>query len=156
MSSEKFFSLNDLQQLQSMEGKILQEVIYFVWVNRINKNQPLVFIDKLQLKFSDQAIITLTAGEESDALHFLTDFDPVAEAVEMEERFNGEISLKAHHANNDKFWSTVIQHPIRSVRLSKRNDEYLSDAFILDFESESRLIGVSPEEGILIDFHEDV
>lgn len=151
----KHFSFDDLKKLQSLEGKQLSDVIYFVWVNRIQQNAPLVFIDKLQLKFSDGSFVTLTAGEDSDALHFVEDFDPAAEALKLDQEFNGKIILKPHNSSKDRFWSGVVNHTIETVSLSKDGQHYLADAIVLNFGTEKRLIGVSPEEGILIDFFEE-
>lgn len=156
MSEQKLFSLQELKQFSAMEGKVLKEVIYYVWINRIHKSSPMVFIDKLQFIFSDDSFTTLTAGEESDALHFLDDFDPNAESEKLEEEFNGGIILKAHRATEDRFWSGLSGKTISSIRLTKQNNEYLADAVVFDLEGEFRLVGVSPEEGILIDFHEEI
>lgn len=153
---KKKFSLEDLKRLKSLEGKKLSEVIYFVWINLTNENNPFVFIDKIKLEFENHQSIILSAGDESDALIFESNFNPDEENKRLKNEFEGKIILKAHHANNDKFWNEVIGKNIDSVQLSKEEDYYLADAIILDFGKEKRLIAVSPEEGILIDFHEEI
>lgn len=153
--NNKYFSFEHLQLLNALEGKILSDVIYFVWINRIQQQSPLIFIDKLQLKFEDKSFITLSAGEESDGLRIIENFDPAQEALRLDEQFSGKILLKPHNAKKDRFWEEVTGRPIWYVQLSKENDQYLSDAIVLDFGKEKRLIAVSPEEGIIIDFYEE-
>ena len=156
MSEQKVFSINDLKRFSALEGKVLKDVIYYVWINRFPKSSPLVFIDKLQFIFADESVVTLTAGDQSDALYFLDDFDLKREAELLEQEFNGEITLKAHSAINDRFWAGLNDKKITSVRLSKQQNEYLADAVVFDLEGDLRLVGVSPEEGVLIDFYEDI
>ena len=156
MSEQKLFSLEDLKRFSAVEGKVLKDVVYYVWINRLTTSSPMVFIDKLQFIFDDDTLITLTAGEESDALYFLDDFDFNSEAEVLEQEFKGEIVLKAHHAINDRFWTGLSDKKITSVRLTKRNNEYLADAVVFDIEGELRLVAVSPEEGVLIDFYDDI
>ncbi len=151
----KYFSYDELKKLQSLEGKTLTDVIYFVWINRINQANPFVFVDKLQLKFSDGTFVTFSAGEESDALQFVEDFDPAAEALRLDKEFQGRIILKPHNSSKDKFWNDVVGQVIEAVQLSSEGDTYLADAIVLNFGTEKRLIGISPEEGILIDFFEE-
>jgi hypothetical protein len=153
--TKKYFSFEELKKLKSLEGKILSDVIYFVWVNRIEAEKPFIFIDKIQLKFQSGETVTLTAGEESDALHFVENFDPLAEALKLDEDFNGKILLKPHNSSGDKFWKDVIHQKVEIVQLSKQNDQYLADAIVFDFGKEKRLVAISPEEGIIIDYHED-
>ena len=155
-NTKKYFNLDDLKRFKALEGKTLLNVIYFVWINRVTENSPFVFIDKINIQFSDNTEIILWAGEESDALCFVDAFDFETENTMLKKEFEGKIVLKAHSANEDKFWKEVLNGEIKHIQLSKESEQYLSDAIILDFGQEKRLIAVSPEEGIIIDFFEDI
>jgi hypothetical protein len=152
---KKYFTFQELTRLNGLEGKHISEVNYYVWVNRIDQAAPYVFIDKLEIIFSDANKIILTAGEESNALYVLHDFDAAEEILMLEHRFSGQITLKKFGASKDKFWKDVLNLRIQTVQLSKDGDQYLSDAVVLDFGEEKRLIGLSPEEGIIIDYFEE-
>ena len=50
----------------------------------------------------------------------------------------------------------VIGETILSVDLSRDGDNYLNDALILNFGiKEKRTIGISPSDGLIIDYWED-
>ncbi|MFN5183460.1 MAG: hypothetical protein ACK5D5_10625 [Bacteroidota bacterium] len=155
-SIKKYFSLNELKRLNELEGKILKNIIYFVWINKTVENNPYVFIDKLKLQTQDDLELTLSASEESDRIFFDDQFDFELQSIKFKNEFEGKIILKEYNANNDKFWKDITGNEIRSVQLSKDGNEYLADALILDFGAEKRLIGVSPEEGLIIDYHEEI
>lgn len=155
-SIKKFFSLDDLKRLKNIERKKITTVTYFVWINKIAENNPYVFIDKLKLEFNDGNEIILSAGEESDHLYFDDNFDFMSESENLKNEFEGKIILKEHSASNDKFWIDIIGKEIMNVQLSKDGDYYLADALIFDFGDEKRLIAISPEEGLIIDFHEEI
>ena len=44
---------------------------------------------------------------------------------------------------------------IESIDLSKEGDGFLDDALILNFGIEKRTIGISPSDGLIIDYWED-
>lgn len=152
---KKYFGYHELARLNSLEGKKISEVNYYVWVNRINMNSPYVFIDKLELVTDENEKLVLTGGEESDGLYLLSEYDPAEEILRLEHQFAGQITVKKHKASQDRFWKDVMNLEIQSVQLSKEGDRYLADAIVLDFGQERRLIGLSPEEGIIIDFYEE-
>lgn len=155
IKKRKTFSVNELLKLNSMQGKILANVIYHNWVNTADGNSKYVFIDKLELNFLDGVKIVLNAGEDSDALRIIENYNLSQDILEIEKDFEGKITIVSELANKNEYFADIIGKEISSVQLSKDGGDYLADAIVLEFEKERRLIALSPEEGIIIDYFED-
>jgi hypothetical protein len=154
------FTFEELKKLSALEGKKIADVIYHKWINKADPSQAYEFIDKLQIGFSDGSNIVLTAGEESDGLRILEEYNVTKDILMLEEQFEGKITIRSFRANKSEHFKDVMELPISSVQLSKDGDQYLADAIVFEFDKgsgplERRLVALSPEEGIIVDYFED-
>ena len=52
-------------------------------------------------------------------------------------------------------WTDVIGETIEAFELSKEDSQFLNDALIISFGIEKRSIGISPNDGLIIDYWEE-
>ena len=50
----------------------------------------------------------------------------------------------------------VIGETIEAFELSREDEQFLNDALIINFGTEKRSIGISPNDGLIIDYWEDI
>ncbi len=59
-----YFDNADLIELRKSEKKILKTVIYHNWQNKFTADDPFEFLDKLELIFTDEHKLILSASED--------------------------------------------------------------------------------------------
>lgn len=143
------FNLNELQTFQSFEGQILQDVYYYMWLNRQPEGEPSYrFIYYLELLFDSNESLLLTSGEDSDAIH-VGQTDALLETAERLRALHGIISIQRVHAGNFPLWQSALVHPLEAIRLSRHESGlYLNDALLLDFGRQRVLVQLSQREGL--------
>jgi hypothetical protein len=145
-----------LKNLTSAEGKTLQKVVIYFWVNRFNPDAHVDLIDNVELFFSDSTSLVITCNEDSTGIEALLNFDLAEEQKQLKEEFGGKIKIIPIDASTTKMWTDVIGETIESIDLTKDGDNYLNDAIIVNFGlKEKRTIGISPSDGLIIDYWED-
>ncbi|MCZ8286537.1 MAG: hypothetical protein O9353_13890 [Bacteroidia bacterium] len=149
------FSDHQLKLLTTAEGKTLQKVMIYFWVNRLNPNAQIDLIDNVELVFSDDTAMVITCNDESTGINVLEDFNFEEEKATLKAEFGDKIKIIPIDASTTKMWTDVIGQTIESVELSKEDEQFLNDALILNFGTEKRSIGISPNDGLIIDYWED-
>lgn len=149
------FSDTQLKLLTSIEGKTLKKIICYFWVNRLNPNESVELIDNVELHFNDDSSLVITCNEESNGIDVLSDFNFEDEKTALKQEFGDKIRIIPIDASTTKMWTDVIGETIEAVQLSKDGEQYLNDALILSFGVEKRTIGISPSDGLIIDYWED-
>jgi hypothetical protein len=149
------FSDHQLKLLTTAEGKTLKKVLIYFWVNRLNPNAQIDLIDNVELVFSDDTAMVITCNDESTGINILEDFNFEEEKAALKEEFGVKIKIIPIDASTTKMWTDVIGQTIESVELSKEDEQFLNDALILNFGTEKRSIGISPNDGLIIDYWED-
>lgn len=149
------FSDHQLKLLTTAEGKTLQKVMIYFWVNRLNPNAQIDLIDNVELVFSDDTAMVITCNDESTGINVLEDFNFEEEKATLKAEFGDKIKIIPIDASTTKMWTDVIGQAIESVELSKEDEQFLNDALILNFGTEKRSIGISPNDGLIIDYWED-
>jgi hypothetical protein len=149
------FSDHQLKLLTTAEGKTLKKVMIYFWVNRLNPNAQIDLIDNVELVFSDDTAMVITCNDESTGINILEDFNFEEEKAALKEEFGVKIKIIPIDASTTKMWTDVIGQTIESVELSKEDEQFLNDALILNFGTEKRSIGISPNDGLIIDYWED-
>lgn len=145
-----------LKTLTSAEGKTLQKVVVYFWVNRFNPDAHVDLIDNVELFFTDNTSLVITCNEDSDGINILNDFDLAEEKAMLKKEFGDKIKIIPIDASTTKMWTDVIGLTIESIDLSKDGDNYINDAIIITFNiTEKRTIGISPSDGLIIDYWED-
>jgi hypothetical protein len=150
------FTDEQLKNITSAEGKVLQKVVIYFWVNRFNPEAHVDLIDNVELFFTDETSLVITCNEDSDGINILNDFNLEEEKALLKAEFGDKIKIIPIDASTTKMWTDVIGETILSIDLSKDGDNYINDAIILNFGiKEKRTIGISPSDGLIIDYWED-
>lgn len=149
------FSDQQLRLLTSVEGKTLKKVVIYFWVNRLNPEAQIDLIDNVELVFSDDTTLVITCNDDSTGINVLNDFNFGEEKAALKTEFGDKIRIIPIDASTTKMWADVIGESIESVELSKEDGQFLDDALILNFGMEKRSIGISPNDGLIIDYWED-
>jgi len=152
----KHFTDEQLKNIISAEGKTLKKIIIYFWVNRFNPEAQVDLIDNVELFFTDNTSLIITCNEDSDGINILNDFNLEEEKKRLKNEFGDKIKIIPIDASTTKMWTDVIGETILSIDLSRDGDNYLNDALILNFGiKEKRTIGISPSDGLIIDYWED-
>lgn len=149
------FTDQQLALLSAIEGKTLSKIICYFWVNKFNPKESVELIDNVELVFNDASSLVITCNEESNGIDVLDDFNFEEEKDQIKAEFGDKIRIIPIDASTTKMWADVIGETIEAVQLSRDGDQYLNDALILSFGAEKRTIGISPSDGLIIDYWED-
>lgn len=149
------FTDPQLKLLTSIEGKTLKKIVCYFWVNRLNPNDSVELIDNVELYFTDESSLVITCNEDSNGIDVVHDFDFEQEKNHLKQEFGDKIRIIPIDASTTKMWTDVIGETIEAVQLSRDGENYLNDALILNFGTEKRTIGISPTDGLIIDYWED-
>jgi hypothetical protein len=157
MSDEKsnYFTTEALQKMVEVQGKTIEAIVVFLWQNSIDEKSSVEIIDGLQLRFTDGKRITISCNEKSDGLEII-DYNFKEIKKQLEEEFKGKIKMHALDASSTKMWLDIKGKTLKAIRLTKEGDNYKNDSVMLDFTDEGRTVGMSPYDGIVIDYHEEV
>lgn len=149
------FNNHQLKLLTEAEGKTLQKVIIYFWVNKLNPSENVELIDNVKLWFTDNSYLMLTCNEESNGIDVLDFFEFDEEKKRLHEEFGDKIKLIPIDASGTKMWTDVINQSLEAIELSRDGEEYMNDALILNFGIEKRTIGISELDGLIIDYWEE-
>lgn len=149
------FTDHQLKLLTSVEGKTLKKVIIYFWVNRFDPKAQVDLIDNVELLFTDDTSLVITCNEESTGIEVLSDFSFEEEKAGLKQEFGDKIKIIPIDASTTKMWIEVIGGTIEAFELSKEDTQFLNDALIISFGTEKRSIGISPADGLIIDYWED-
>lgn len=153
--NKAYFTPESLKRLIEAQHKELKGVICFLWQNGINKSDVVELIDHVQLVFIDGYKLTLGSNSDNSGLEAI-DYDFETEKAELEKEFAGKIKLFAVNASSTKMWKDVLGKKLASIQITKEAEaSYLSDSVLLNFGDEKRTIGISPLDGLIIDFYEE-
>ncbi len=153
--SAAYFSNEALAKMVSTQGKILERVIIVLWQNAVDANNSVEIIDALQLRFAGDEKITIGCNENGDGLD-IVDYQFQDTKKQLEEEFGGKIKLHALDAGSTKMWQDIKGKTLQGIRLTKEDGHYKADSLVLDFGDEGRTVGISPYDGLVIDYHEEV
>ena len=118
-------------------------------------NQPLDFIEYIELRFDNDAPLFLYAPEEQMAIQLvIVDID--AKQKELNEQFKGVIQLQTEDARNLAEWRDAINQPLLKTELIKDSTKnYVND--VIYFKFEGHAVEIFPNvEGIGVDIYEEV
>lgn len=149
------FTDHQLKLLTAAEGKTLKKVIIYFWVNRFKPDAQIDLIDNVELLFNDDTSLVITCDDESNGISVLNDFNFEEEKANLKLEFGDKIKIIPIDASTTKMWTDVIGETIEDIKLSKEDEQFLNDALVISFGAEKRSIGISPSDGLIIDYWED-
>lgn len=150
------FTDHQLKLLTAAEGKTLKKVMIYFWVNRFNPDAQVDLIDNVELVFTDDSTLVITCNDESTGIDVIADFDFNEEKAQLKQEFGDKIKMIPIDASTTKMWTDVVGETIEAFELSREDEQFLNDALIINFGSEKRSIGISPNDGLIIDYWEDI
>lgn len=150
----EYFSDEALARFASAQGKAVEKIVCHLWQNTIDKNNAVEIIDNVELHFTDKQKLTISCNESGEGLDVIQ-FDYKKAAIEIEKEFNGKIKIFAVNASTTKMWEEVIGQQLGSVRVIKEGDYHKAGSVLLVFETEKRIISISPLDGLIIDYYEE-
>ncbi len=149
------FTDHQLKVLTSAEGKTLRKVLIYFWVNRFNPDAQVDLIDNVELCFTDESSIVITCNDDSTGIEVLSDFNFEEEKNQLKQEFGDKIKMIPIDASTTKMWTDVMGETIEAFELSREDEQFLNDALIINFGTEKRSIGISPNDGLIIDYWEE-
>jgi hypothetical protein len=150
-----YFSVDELQALQELEGQLLKQVVYHNWVNKINPAEQFEFLDKLELVFHNGRIV-FAANEDNSGIGIVPDFDGEAARLRLLHEFNGKIDLRSDDMTFNPLWVLTAGKTMYSIELVKdREGLYRNDCLLLNFGEEKLEVRLNME-GLLVEPFEDV
>ncbi len=155
MKDAIFFTNEALARFIAAQGRVVQKVVCHLWQNNFNPANVFEIIDNVELHFNDGQKITIGCNDAGNGLDAM-EYDPKVVAKHLRDEFDGKIKLFSIDASATSMWKDVIGKELRLVRLTKDGDFYVADAIMLDFGDEKREIMINPEDGIIIDFYEEI
>jgi hypothetical protein len=150
------FTDHQLKLLTAAEGKILKKVVVYFWVNRFNPDAHVDLIDNVELVFTDDTSLVITSTEDGTGIDTLENFNFEEEKVHLKQEFGDKIKMIPIDASTTKMWADVVGETIEAFELSREDEQFLNDALIINFGIEKRSIGISPNDGLIIDYWEDI
>ena len=150
------FTDHQLKLLTAAEGKTLKKVIVYFWVNRFNPDAHVDLIDNVELVFTDDTSLVITSTEDGTGIDTLENFNFEEEKAQLKQEFGDKIKMIPIDASTTKMWTDVIGETIEAFELSREDEQFLNDALIISFGIEKRSIGISPNDGLIIDYWEDI
>lgn len=152
--SKSSFTEADLITLKSFDGKVLAQVVCYLWQNLVNAEEPVELIDALELRFSDKTRLTFSSDELGEGLS-LRPYILKEENELLAKEFNGQIKIFGLDASSTKMWLEVVGKPLINIKITKENELFLNDSVLLNFEAEPRTLEISPMDGLVIDYYEE-
>lgn len=150
-----YFTAEALAKMVQMQGKTIEKIVIILWQNAVDANNSVEIIDAVQLRFTDDARITIGCNENSDGLDIVEpNFKEWREQLDAE--FGGKIKLHALDASKTKMWDGIPGKVLKSMRVTREEENYKADAVVLDFGDEGRTVAISPSDGLIIDYFEEV
>jgi hypothetical protein len=113
-------------------------------------------IDNVELVFTDDTSLVITSTEDGTGIDTLENFNFEEEKAHLKQEFGDKIKMIPIDASTTKMWTDVIGETIEAFELSREDEQFLNDALIINFGTEKRSIGISPNDGLIIDYWEDI
>ncbi len=148
------FTDEELVKLHSYNGKIIANVICYLWQNMSNPDETVELIDSLELRFTDETRLSFSSTESGEGLT-VRSYSLKAENEILQQEFAGKIKIFGLLASKTTMWEDVIGKKLIHVKVTKENGIYLNDSVVLDIEEQPRTLAISPMDGLVIDYYEE-
>ena len=144
-----YFSPEELAQLQAAEGGMLHRVLYTIWRNVANPEEPVEVLEWVELDLGERPGLTFTTSPEAEGLE-LRPLDFTAEQVQVKAQFGGQVQLERVDMSTAPPWAGLMGMPLRSVGLNSPLDGHFENSQVqLNFGSGTVEVAQNVE-GILV------
>lgn len=140
------FDLQAINSILAIEGKVLQAVDYFAWMDREADQEPKPrFLLALRLHFADGATFMVSSGEDSEGIHLTTETQLNMLAQELMSAGTGA-AIQRMPVGDAPLWQDLQGEAIRQVLLEKNESGfYYNKALLLVFSKRQILIALGLE-----------
>lgn len=145
------FRLEELEKFQSLEGRLLAGVTYYLWLRRANDTDAdKRFLYTLELVFDSGESLLLSSGEDTEAIRVITAEQLVDMAGRLH-KLHGESVIRRMPADTQPLWHDAIGKALQGIRVSPTlTGLYLNDALVFDFGEFNILVHLSRQEGLML------
>lgn len=143
------FLLEELETFQSLEGLTLDDVAYYVWLNRVEGDTANArFLYALELVFNSGGSLLLSSGEDSEAIRIIS-AEQLVETAGKLQQLHGEPVIRRIIADAQPLWHDLTGKTLQGIRVSRNETGlYLNDALLLDFGGINILVHLDKHEGL--------
>jgi hypothetical protein len=144
------FKLEEVELLQSFDGKVLTDVEYYVWMHAHRSEQiHYQFLLCLELVFDSETSLLLTSGENSMSIS-VTNAAELSKMADRLKKINGIPLIRRVNVNVHSLWNLLIGTPLNSIQLSRHpaSEYYANDAVLFDFGAKRILLCLGIKEGL--------
>ena len=152
------FTNEELQQLKDCHGKTIAHATYYIWLNEVDPNNPLEFLNWLKLDFTDGSQLIFGTDEETGGIQ-ITNFDYEAERAVVQKQFPGQLDILPKEMDGSALWEPARATTVTSVELiaGEEPGTYTSETMLWSFGEDHMLeIHLHHEEGLVVELYEDL
>lgn len=144
-----FFSQEEIERFQSLEGSVLTAVNYFIWINPDNNQQKFLYC--LELLFNEDDSLLLIADEDENSIRIISIADFVAKAAMLREQSGGITVIQQANPSAIEPWKAVVGLLLIGIRLSAgERGLYTNDVLLLEFVSKGVVIAANDRGGLFV------
>jgi len=110
-----YFNQQDVDEIERFIGRTITNVTYYHWQNN-SEETMLSFLYAIELHFSDKGVLIISSGdaEEQQKLCF-NELVIAEEQLELEDNFNGMLSIEEFNANQEEPWEGIKDETIIGI-----------------------------------------
>jgi hypothetical protein len=144
-----FFSQEEIERFQSLEGSILMDVNYFIWINPNNNQQKFLYC--VELLFNEDNPLLLIADEDEEFIRMISIADFVAKAAMLREQSGGVAVIQQANPSTIEPWNAVVGSLLLGIRLTAgERGLYTNDVLLLEFVSKGVIIAANDRGGLFV------
>ena len=146
------FRLEELEQLQSIEGQTLVGLNYYIWLPAapFEQTQNRGFLYFLELIFEGHDPLFLTSGEDSSAIR-VSDAASLLHTATQLQALHGRASIQRLQADTSPLWQPLIGKTLTAIHLPRHESGlYANAALELDFGGSQIVVQLAQKEGLEI------
>ena len=145
-----YFRLEELEVFQSAEGRVLDGVNYYLWLNQSDREVPYRFLYALELIFEAGSPLLLSSGDDSESIR-LIEAKTLVETARQLQKLHNQLLIQHVPAGDFPLWQELVGLPLLGIHLTKDDTGlYQNDALLLDFGKQRILVQLSDQDGLAL------
>jgi len=144
------FISEELKSLLSMEGNVLDRMVYYYWQNRAKKGEEFEYIDAIGFYFKSIAPVFVRYDESCEGL-CVPKFDFELENLKLQAEFGGALIIKERDRSASVLWKDLIGKNIDQVLIEENSNKQImieigGQDILIEAGLEGLEIGIYEEE----------
>jgi hypothetical protein len=146
-----YYNAEHLKLLKSAEGKVLNKVLYYFWVNKANPQDIFSFVEFMEFQFTDNSKLILQKAEEvSEMILPLATLDIELLNHNLQIEFTGSLQYQTRDASSTKPWKDLVNHVIDDVLVEEEDGLFIAEALIIGTHTHQTIIRLE-DDGLVAD-----